>query len=841
MLWIPVLFLGLLVTTEGIVQTWNSSPVSDQGLQKTKGKDNHSVRLHRDIYNGQNKIFTRVIQDLGGDSLSIDTLPNNQITNLENSHNYYSSRVLGPAELQDKNLLADLLQEDTKKAMVLTILSSAHRQASLQRVDLSFNFPFYGHHLRQITITTGGFIFTGDVLHSMLTATQYIAPLMANFKPSYSKESTIRYRDNGTCVVVQWNKVCLHDRENAGNFTFLAALYDDGRIVFGYKEIPLPVHNISSEQHPVKSGLSEVVVLGPFLEGSEFQKRPIYEYHQMQVDLDSIKSQTVVEFTPLPTCLQHTTCDQCLTSASSLNCSWCHILQRCSSGHYHQDWISNGCEKEVLSTSCQKNKDFYTLADTTSQPTLLTRDLPTSTDQGLMKTKGKKNHSVRLKRNIRNGQNKISTRVIQGLGGDRLSIDTLPENHTQILESSHKYYSSRVLGPAELQDQNLLADLLQEDNKKTMVLTILSSAHRQASPVVLTFDFPFYGHPLRRITVATGGFIFTGDVLHSMLTATQYIAPLMANFNPSYSKESTIRYRDNGTCIVIQWNKVCLHDRENAGNFTFLAALYNDGRIVFGYKEIPLPVQNISSEQHPVKSGLSDAFVVLDPFLEGSESQRRSIYEYHRVQVDLDRIKSQTVVEFTPLPTCLQHATCDQCLTSVSSLNCSWCHVLQRCSSGIDRYRQDWLTYGCEKEVQNTSCDEYIDFHTPADTTIQNNSFERDLPTATASIDLTTEDDTKMMHEGDEPLEEIPKKKSSHVHSGTIVGIILAVLLITIIILAGIYINHHKGKQGRHCCMEYHPHHWAVMKFNNHGSPGVYTVVDPTPGLDKDSFMETEQ
>lgn len=37
-----------------------------------------------------------------------------------------------------------------------------------------------------------------------------------------------------------------------------------------------------------------------------------------------------------------------------------------------------------------------------------------------------------------------------------------------------------------------------------------------------------------------------GDVIHRMLTATQYIAPLMANFNPSYSRNSTVMYFDNG-------------------------------------------------------------------------------------------------------------------------------------------------------------------------------------------------------------------------------------------------------------------------------------------------------
>lgn len=37
-----------------------------------------------------------------------------------------------------------------------------------------------------------------------------------------------------------------------------------------------------------------------------------------------------------------------------------------------------------------------------------------------------------------------------------------------------------------------------------------------------------------------------GDVVHRMLTATQYVAPLMANFNPGYSDNSTVAYFDNG-------------------------------------------------------------------------------------------------------------------------------------------------------------------------------------------------------------------------------------------------------------------------------------------------------
>ncbi|KPP60752.1 hypothetical protein Z043_121219, partial [Scleropages formosus] len=67
-------------------------------------------------------------------------------------------------------------------------------------------------------------------------------------------------------------------------------------------------------------------------------------------------------------------------------------------------------------------------------------------------------------------------------------------------------------------------------------------------------------------------FIFTGEVTHRMLTATQYIAPLMANFDPSFSKNST-------------WDKVRLQGREAEGPFTFQAVLHSTGTIVFNYRD----------------------------------------------------------------------------------------------------------------------------------------------------------------------------------------------------------------------------------------------------------------
>lgn len=287
------------------------------------------------------------------------------------------------------------------------------------------------------------------------------------------------------------------------------------------------------------------------------------------------------------------------------------------------------------------------------------------------------------------------TRISQDLVGGSLAIDTLPANETRIVEDNHSYYVSRIYGPGDARRRGLWVDMAAANRSQVKIHGILSNTHRQASRIVLSFDFPFYGHLLRQVTIATGGFIFMGDVIHRMLTATQYIAPLMANFNPSYSRNSTVQYLDNGTVFVVQWDKVYLQGKEDMGSFTFQAALHSSGRIVFGYKEIPVPVLQISASQHPVKAGLSDAFMVLNPSPDVPESRRRTIYEYHRVELDTSRISSRSAVEFTPLPTCLQHQSCEMCVTSELTFNCSWCHVLQRCSSGFDRYREEWLSYGC--------------------------------------------------------------------------------------------------------------------------------------------------
>ncbi|KAM6041999.1 plexin domain-containing protein 1 [Chlamydotis macqueenii] len=439
------------------------------------------------------------------------------------------------------------------------------------------------------------------------------------------------------------------------------------------------------------------------------------------------------------------------------------------------------------------------------------------------------------------------TRISQDLVGGSLAIDTLPANETRIVEDNHSYYVSRIYGPGDARLRGLWVDMAAASGSQAKIHGILSNTHRQASRIVLSFDFPFYGHLLRQVTIATGGFIFMGDVIHRMLTATQYVAPLMANFNPSYSRNSTVQYLDNGTVFAVQWDKVYLQGKEEMGSFTFQAALHSSGRIVFGYKEIPVPVLQISAAQHPVKAGLSDAFMILNPSPDVPESRRRTIYEYHRVELDTSKITSMSAVEFTPLPTCLQHQSCETCVSSELTFNCSWCHVLQRCSSGFDRYREEWLSYGCAQKSDEKTCEDLAEgdrYSAPPDSSFS--PLDEDVTASTSSLfidSLTTEDDTKLnQYAGSEGVgSSLPSKsRGAPIHTGTIVGIVLAVLLIAAIILAGIYINSHPTSNAALFFIERRPHHWPAMKFRNHTNRATYSEVEPA-SQEKEGFVEAEQ
>ncbi|XP_025152910.1 plexin domain-containing protein 2 isoform X1 [Harpegnathos saltator] len=277
-------------------------------------------------------------------------------------------------------------------------------------------------------------------------------------------------------------------------------------------------------------------------------------------------------------------------------------------------------------------------------------------------------------------------------------------NITKTVYDTHKYYNSTfIIDPNVC--KKYWVDM--DNHPELKVNHLLSQSHRRAATVKLKFDFPFYGHKVRNITIATGGFLYTGEYVHSWLAATQYIAPLMANFDTRLSNASYVKYADNGTAFTVEWEKVVLQDKPEAGAFTFQVTLHQNGDIVFVYSVIPLVVEQIEDKMHPVKVGLSDAYIMDRTVF---FVRRKTIYEYHRVNFNRQDIMNCTVIYLKALPTCLDIDNCWDCLTKVSDFDCKWCPELNQCSTGTFRSRQDWVLKGCDmrniKESHN--CPEHI-------------------------------------------------------------------------------------------------------------------------------------
>ncbi|CAK6961203.1 plexin domain-containing protein 1-like [Scomber scombrus] len=420
------------------------------------------------------------------------------------------------------------------------------------------------------------------------------------------------------------------------------------------------------------------------------------------------------------------------------------------------------------------------------------------------------------------------------LGGE-LIIDTLPDNKTRVVEDSRKYYTWRSFGPEDHRTQELWVDMSDIRHGQVRVHVILSNTYQQAVRVALSFDFPFYGHYLRQITIATGGFIFTGDIIHRMLTATQYIAPLMANFDPSYSKESTVQYLDNGEVFVVQWERVRLLGRESEGAFTFQTALYKTGAITFSYRDIPLSLDVISSAEHPMKVGLSDAFMVTSPSSQSQDAQQRTIYEYHRAEINTTKITNYSAVEFTPLPTCLQHESCELCLSSNQTSGCSWCNVLQRCSDGMDRHRQEWLDYACSEESKDATCDDYSMGDSAIDSSITPEI--EDVTSLTPQNGCETDDYTKhhIFNTGSDVKTDSTTKTEGLANTGVIAGVAAALVLLLALIVVALYINYHPTAASPLYLNQRRKHYWPSFKFQKQ-QPG-YTEVEGE-GHEKDSIVE---
>ncbi|KAH7731854.1 tumor endothelial marker 3 [Aphelenchoides avenae] len=296
-------------------------------------------------------------------------------------------------------------------------------------------------------------------------------------------------------------------------------------------------------------------------------------------------------------------------------------------------------------------------------------------------------------------------------------FDSIPKEYDEESDDTdHTYYTMSIYSDKEHPMEDYYVNMTEWLQKPGVVGQLghdhLNSSYRKAAAVQLKFNFPFYGHYLTNLTVATGGFCYVGDQTHSWLAATQYIAPLMANFD-TMSPNSSIIYGGNDERMIIEWSQVHLRDASTPDEaFTFQLSMFKNGTLWFVYKEIPRPVSNISDNNHPRKTGISDAYLFNHKFPGTKPTTKRVIHEYHRIEVPFDKIKSNTVVVLTALPTCLALKTCDECATSsLKDFNCSWCTPKEGeekafCSDqlGLNRRRQEWVEGNCARNLKGAYC-----------------------------------------------------------------------------------------------------------------------------------------
>uniref|UniRef100_A0A8D9AP63 Plexin domain-containing protein 2 n=1 Tax=Cacopsylla melanoneura TaxID=428564 RepID=A0A8D9AP63_9HEMI len=214
----------------------------------------------------------------------------------------------------------------------------------------------------------------------------------------------------------------------------------------------------------------------------------------------------------------------------------------------------------------------------------------------------------------------------------------------------------------------------------------------------LSFDFPFYGHPIHRVRIDWNGRIVTpnyqGQFPHTFAIYS-FISPY--NFLlVSNNKHVTVRSFNTDSQLRVQWEITMIADSSYASkSCKFQATLYNTGNIVFVYKNCEWPLR-----VNP--RGLSDTYEM--------DNGIRHVYDHLKGPDILNNNyrSSWISIHFTPRPTCLNHKDCSSCLShpSTSHMTCFWCPTANLCSTGKDWYHQVWVENNCDKKTikKSQSC-----------------------------------------------------------------------------------------------------------------------------------------
>ncbi|CAB3377241.1 Hypothetical predicted protein [Cloeon dipterum] len=213
----------------------------------------------------------------------------------------------------------------------------------------------------------------------------------------------------------------------------------------------------------------------------------------------------------------------------------------------------------------------------------------------------------------------------------------------------------------------------------------MTGGQLKSKSVHLSFDFPFYGHHLNKVTIEADGFITTSSLQST--PANGIIAPFIAHFDELDTTHSYVRYIDRGKSFAVEWTNLSLTSPSHflpTGFYTFQATLFENGNIYFVYGDIPN-----SKEPHAftdfVHVGLFNTFK--DEISKKLRIQRNDLGE-------MDRARIQPAAVLFLSPDCWNNKKCFAC-TSSMFLHCAWCPQASLCSDASDGLDNSWVESGC--------------------------------------------------------------------------------------------------------------------------------------------------
>jgi len=283
---------------------------------------------------------------------------------VQDNHKYYKLSVFqnNAQETFDKNFI-DMESAEIKAGLSDTMVGA-------ETISPLFDFPFYGHMVKDFYITTHGFLSLSPRLHDYIYKTQYIAPLRIKLDPSRSNSSTISVLSLPDRLTVEWSNVSVMaeaEHPQGGSFTFQVTIWPNGNIVFVYIEVQPVLTMAALYDHEPVAGISDAFLL----HGSE-----LHLYNKINIENVDINTRTVAMFEALPTCISQSSCDTCLdlSSSSNFTCFWCEAAGHCSDGadRLRERWNQNECHITNSTTCDAKSHNEWRHSSFEAEPLLQT-------------------------------------------------------------------------------------------------------------------------------------------------------------------------------------------------------------------------------------------------------------------------------------------------------------------------------------------------------------------------------------------------------------------------------------------------------------------------------------